>query len=398
MTVDSASSRTQFTTWPTHDPLGSPAGPPSQPAGARCSIAPRTPAWTRPPRSFVVGGLLALGACVTTYEDAPPMGKVEAAPAWATAVTIPFAAGGATSDRGVLGEFFQGVLLRMHEAAKENDVAGLEALLANYSRADVPTELRQHILSYQGIARGLRFREHARREAKLVTVPASPADSTPRALGVAALGAPLQFELVLPAPAEPVVLGGKDDADPVGLLVAVAVEDAFVEGGTRWSSINDFLWLPAALDLRGSTELRLPIAVDLPGANAVRRDVIVRVDLLPCHVQHAEGRSPVSRTTIAATTLTQWPVGYEAIVRAPLQELRAALQVFEPKSFARAFLAAQATSGAERETATELLIEQVRFGRADQAQVAMAALRSITSAGVTIGDRDGWLAWWQVRR
>jgi hypothetical protein len=39
----------------------------------------------------------------------------------------------------------------------------------------------------------------------------------------------------------------------------------------------------------------------------------------------------------------------------------------------------------------------VRFGRVDQAQVAMAALRAITDAGVAIGDRDGWLAWWQER-
>ena len=62
----------------------------------------------------------------------------------------------------------------------------------------------------------------------------------------------------------------------------------------------------------------------------------------------------------------------------PLPELRTVLRTFEPKLFARAYLAASATRGADRETAIELLLEQVRFGRPDQAQVAMAALRAIT--------------------
>ena len=46
----------------------------------------------------------------------------------------------------------------------------------------------------------------------------------------------------------------------------------------------------------------------------------------------------------------------------------------------------------------QLLIDQVRYGRSDQAQVAMAALRASTGAEIPVGDRDGWLAWWQQRR
>ena len=45
-----------------------------------------------------------------------------------------------------------------------------------------------------------------------------------------------------------------------------------------------------------------------------------------------------------------------------------------------------------------LLIEQIRFGRQDQALVAMAALQVIAGETLPIGDRQAWLAWWQARR
>jgi hypothetical protein len=54
--------------------------------------------------------------------------------------------------------------------------------------------------------------------------------------------------------------------------------------------------------------------------------------------------------------------------------------------------------------AMRLLIEQVRFGRPDQAQVAMAALREMSgqsSSSVSapaLGDREAWLVWWAQRR
>ncbi|MFY9341403.1 MAG: hypothetical protein WAT39_02860, partial [Planctomycetota bacterium] len=73
-------------------------------------------------------------------------------------------------------------------------------------------------------------------------------------------------------------------------------------------------------------------------------------------------------------------------------------RTFGPANYARAWLAAQATRGADTEAAAALLIEQVRLGRADEAQVAMAALRTITGIDFVVGDRDAWLAWWQSRR
>jgi hypothetical protein len=229
-------------------------------------------------------------------------------------------------------------------------------------------------------------------------VPPPEGELPPQEEGAQALGAPLHFELRVPAGAEPVTLGKKDGDDPIGFVVSVSIEDRFVEGGSRSLRKQDFLWLPEPFALRGDAVLRLPLAVDLPGEHAVKRDVLVRIDLMPGYVLHEAGRAPVPRTTIAATAVTQFPVGYEAVAKAPLAELRRALQAFEPKSFARAFLAAYATTGADRDTAAALLVEQVRFGRADQAQVAMAALQAITQANVVVGDRDGWLAWWQNRR
>ena len=71
---------------------------------------------------------------------------------------------------------------------------------------------------------------------------------------------------------------------------------------------------------------------------------------------------------------------------------------FDARNFACAYLAAVFVPSHERTAVIELLIEQVRFGRDDQAQVAMAALAAVTGAELAVGDRDAWLAWWQARR
>jgi hypothetical protein len=44
------------------------------------------------------------------------------------------------------------------------------------------------------------------------------------------------------------------------------------------------------------------------------------------------------------------------------------------------------------------LIELLRFGRPDQATVAMSALRLLTGENLSLADREAWLAWWQARR
>ncbi|MGB3965753.1 MAG: hypothetical protein WBO45_03415, partial [Planctomycetota bacterium] len=288
-----------------------------------------------PLRAFALGGLCLLGGCVTTYEDAPLFGKVEAPAVAASSLTIPFGDGNAGADQGLVAAFYGGVLGRMHEAAKDRDVAGLEAMLASYDRPDLPPGVQARITAYRAVARGLRFQQHVLAATKLALVPAATDGSTPWEVGAPALGAALQFTLELPAPPDPVVLGGEGDEDRAGFLVSFVVEDDFVEGGSRRSSNSVPVWLPAAVALRGDTVLTLPITIDLPSDQAVRRQVTVRVDLMPGHVQHEQGRSPVGRTTIAATVLRQWPVGYGALTKAPLAELQAALRTFGPANYAR---------------------------------------------------------------
>jgi len=346
-----------------------------------------------------VGALCALAGCVTTYEDAPLVQDDLARPEFAVPQTIPIEAASQDPNQLLVAQFYAVVLRQLHEAAEDGDLPQLEALLASHARDDLPPALRDRVRGYRDIARGLRFsREAAQRAAvALGEVPAGE-EAPPLEDGLPALGAVLRLELQLPAGAIPVTLGGRDDADPIGFLVAVTIDDSFVEGSTRSSSTNRFLWLPESFVLAGDAVLRLPVEIDLPGATAVRRDVHVRVDLMPGYVMVDGHRAPITQTAIAARTMTQWPVGYGTVAAAPLRELQAALQSFTPKTFPRAFLAAAATRGADRETAIDLLLEQVRFGRADQAQVAMAALRSMTGLSFLVGDRDAWLAWSRDRR
>jgi hypothetical protein len=288
------------------------------------------------------------------------------------------------------------VLLRMQEAQQERDLSQLETLLASYERPDLPPRIQEHLAGYRAVAIGLRFLDSAPRQSKLLLAPTAAGGERPSA--PPPLGEPLRLELQLAAGVEPARLGGRDAEDPVRFAVAVTVDDSFVDGGSRSASTTEFVWLPADFDLTGSSVLTLPIAVDLGGGDAVRRTVLVRVDLMPGYATVAERRVPIRRTRLAAASFTQWPKGYEALAKAPLAELKAALRRFEPSQFARAWLAALQIGSEERPQAIALLIEQVRFGGPEQAQVAMAALRSITGVEVPVGDRDGWLAWWQQRR
>lgn len=340
--------------------------------------------------------LLAAGACVTTYEDAPLFfgGSDVEPPPLAVPVAIPIPQGNGTPEDLARAEFYRSVLKRLQDAAKDGDVPQIESLLAAYQREDLPPAIAEHVTGYRAVAHGLRFQQYAAKVATLALLDESGKD----AAALPALGANVALELRIPAGAEAWSLSGRDDADPLRFVVALRIDDVFVDGGTRWCESQAFVPLPRAFELRGDAVLRVPIAVDLPGGEAVRRDVLVTVELMPGYLRHAGVRAPLRRTELARSAFTQWPVGYDAVAAAPLASLQAALRTFEPPSFRRAYLAAVSTQGADRETAIGLLVAQVRFGRSGQAQVAMAALREMTGADVAIGDRDGWLAWWQARR
>jgi len=380
-------------------------------------------AMARADRRCIGACLLAtLSGCVTTYEDASPLVLPKPQPvplALPFAIPLPQPAHG-TGDP-VLSELYAGILKRMREAAVDRDVAHLEFLLEGYDRRDLPEFWRDQMRGYRAIAKGLRFEQHAIAHARLSLVPAArdaavappnaappnaatpdaatPATALPNgATATPPCGEKLLFELVLPPGGTEFLLGGHGDAEPTGFSVAVTIEDAFVDGSSRSSRTEDFLWLPAALRLAGDQQLRLPVAIEADAGGSVQRTVHLRVDLMPGYVQVDGVRAPVQRTGIAACTLTQWPRGYETLQREPLKALELALRTFDGPRFPVVYLAAALTQGEDREKAMALLIEKVRFSRAEQAQVAMAALRAISGETHPVGDRDAWLAWWQTRR
>jgi len=367
--------------------------------------------WRAPWRVTVA---VLLAACVTTVEEAPLQALGAPAPADVVppSLTIPFGESVSGPQQRLVDEFYRSALRPLQEAATSldpatgrHDVDQLAMLLARFDRADIPPGVRERVAGYRRIERGLRFCEgHAARAARLellAPAPGSDGKAVPLEQGAVALGLPLQFELRLPAPADAVSLGGVDDDEPAGFLVHVTIDDAYVEGSVRSASSSAVIRLPAAFMLATGSELRLPVAVDEPVEDAVRRSVVVRVSLLPGYVRVGDEAVPVPQTLLAEAKVTQWPAGYGAVQKAPLAELKAALRVFEPRTFPRVWLAAVAAAGApaaEREAAVALLLEPVRFGRADQAQVAMAALSQLTGEQLLVGDRDAWLAWSQTRR
>lgn len=375
-------------------------------------MSPAAAAVRRPRRALArVAAACLLAACVTTVEEAPLFDAAPPPPPTVpAAVTIPFGDAGQGQQQRAVAEFHLSILRQLQEAAVdrdprtgEHDVDRLAALIAGCRRDDLPADVKARVDGYRLVELGLRFCErHAARTARIELLPPEPAAdgaAVPIEQGVAALGAPLRFELRLPAPAEAVGLGGADEADPTAFLVQASVRDAFVEGSERTGSTTTVVRLPEAFALANGRELRVPFVVDVPVGEAAQRDVQVRVSLLPGYVRIGGESAPVPQTLLATAVATQWPVGYGAVAKAPLAELQAALRNFEPRTFPRAWLAAAAVpAGADREAAIGLLLEQVRFGRADQAQVAMAALRRVTGEPLLVGDRDAWLAWSQSRR
>jgi len=334
-------------------------------------------------------------ACVTTYEDVPITTVAAESMPVPLAQTIPFPGAVVGEEQRLLFEFYGGVLERLEAAAQERDAAQLEGLLDGYERADLEPWLQNVLSGYRALAAGLRFQAHAARSATLTLAPTS---ETPDAVVDPPIGAPLCFTLRVPAATVPVHLGGVQDDDPIAFLVSVKIDDTFVDGSARSSRTRDTLWLPEAFTLSGSAVLELPVGVDVPAGESVRRVVHVRMELMPGYVRSDGARVPIQRTAVGAAVLTQWPAGYRATEKAPLTTLRNALAIGDAAHFPHVFLAAHFMAPADREAATRLLIEQLRFGRPDQGRVAMAALAVLTGESWPVGDRHAWLAWWQSRR
>jgi len=346
--------------------------------------------------------------CVVTYSPVDLVNQSSELPeSQPIAIAIPEAQG---SSSRLLLDFYSGILRRLQDAADDGDVALLDSLVASYDRPNIPASISQHIAGYRAIGRGIRFSQHVLRTAVLeLRVPeASESDElradtaivdghdSVAAPKVPALGEDLQLRLRLPAMTNAVMIGGRDSLNRIGFSVSVTVEDEYADGSLRSLHTDGAVWLSERFELVGDKELLLPIDVGAAVDDAVRRNVTVRVEMRG-HVEIDGVRAPVKSAGIAAESYVQWPVGFDVIAQQPMAALKLALASFQPKNFASVYLAAWKIPVAQQREACALLVDQVRFGRADQAQVAMAALQNVTGLSIAVGDRDAWLDWWQAR-
>ena len=359
-----------------------------------CSVASRrlARAWLAPlSLAFAAGCVTTTGA---TDEVDPNSELLDSAP-----LVIPLGEFGEGNENRLLLEFYSGILRRLHDAANDGDVGLLDSLIDAYDKPGTPEPVRQHLEGFRAMGRGILFRQHVASRARFALRPAA-ADVAAGAQVPAedrvtpALGEELQLELRIPAMVEPVLLGGHGDSDPFTFSVSVTVEDEYYDGRTRSSHTDGMVWLPQSFLLADGNELTLPVNIDAATDDAVRRHVSVRVDMRG-HVEMDEIRAPVNATTIGGGSFVQLPEGHEVIQKQPLAALKVALADFQPKNFGSAYLSALLLSPADRLAAAELLVDQIRYGRADQAQVAMAALKRVSGLSLAVGDRDMWLDWWQ---
>ncbi|MFM1873893.1 MAG: hypothetical protein RL398_3315 [Planctomycetota bacterium] len=340
-------------------------------------------------RGAALAAALLGAACVTTYEEAPLFETDLRRPDFAVTQTIPFGETPASPEEQLLLELYAGVFTRLEEAVAEGNADTIDSLLGAYDRGALPDWVVARFDGYRALADGIRFVRHATERSTLEVAAPAPALGEER---------PLEFLFTLPPAAEPAELGARDDDDPCGFLVALTVEDAFVDGTSRRYSSQDFLWPPTRHRLAGTAALTLPVRVDIPAAGAVARTVHLRVDLLPGYVTLGGERAAVKLTTLAAVSHTQWPAERADVLADPLAALAAGLREGGLAGARKVWLAAQSARGEAQTAAWALLVEQVRTARPDAAQLAMAALKASTGAGILVGDRDGWLAWWQSRQ
>ncbi len=335
-------------------------------------------------RSLLWAPLLA--GCVTTVVDQDEA-AAEAVSTYAVPVVMPIGGPAAGGDEAVLQAVYESLLVRLTEAYRHRDLPELRSLLAGYQRDTAPAWARERMDGFVALADGLAFELHCRERATLAQpVPVPP------------LGAEVTFALRLPPlPGATVVLGGERDAAPTSIGVWFWIADDHADGSVRQHESNATLRLPARTAI-GETGLEQPLALTLAGDTVVRRRVVAEAWLLPGYVTVADRRAPVRRSLLGRAEIDQYPAGHEAIRARPLLTLREAMRLGDPDHFAHVWLGAAFAPAEDREAVLQALIDWVRLGRPDQQRVAMAALKNVTGARPVVGDREGWLAWWQARR
>ncbi len=348
------------------------------------------------PRPRTSAGLFAFlaiaSSCVTAPEDDDA--KASAQPIVITEV------GGPDGSDPALAEFYRSILRQIGEAHRERDHERMRSLVDAYLVDVAPVWAAERLAGFRELSYGLQFEVHAAENAVLAQVVSPPETAPADHLSFDTIGAPLDFELRLTAPTDGAWrLGAKDDPDPVAFRVTVLIREHFLDGSARSVEDAEVVRLERRVEL-ATEPLVLPVRFDLGPSLCVRREVELFAELLPGYVQYEESRAPLRQTRLAKAQVTQWPKGHGTLRKAPLAALRRAMEIGDRDQFLRVRVAAEFASKDDLPTAERLLMDWVRLGSPEQARVAMAALHDFERAGPApkIGDRDGWLSWWESRR
>jgi hypothetical protein len=264
----------------------------------------------------------------------------------------------------------------------------VEALLATHDRDVAPDWAKAQMREFRRVVRGLRFELHAEANAQLAIFGNAPP-----------LGATVPMRLSLQsAGGRGITIPGADGrraATRVAVEVVVRDDDC-VGGGSR-REFGEILVVPRSVNFDAGDTLQLDFAMPALVPEGCHRRVTVTCDLLPGTVL-VDGRVLPSRSVrLGSRTFELFPAGIESVRENPYAHLRTALELADPQHFDNVFLAARLMKPDFREDAIAKLIEHLRVGRPVLTRVCTAALRELTSEQIAVGDRDGWLAWWQGR-
>ncbi|MBK8978145.1 MAG: hypothetical protein IPM29_19745 [Planctomycetes bacterium] len=337
----------------------------------------------------LAAGLCLLPGCVTyVVEDDPDLAVV---PLDVTPVTVPLRGGSGDPQARAVDDYYADVVAQMQRALVDRELDLLRALVASHDRPAAPAWARGQIARFQRLADGLQWETEAARDARL--------ELATKALP--ALGAELTLALRIPRGARTdIALIGADrsESKAARFLVSWSVVDTSAFDDQTRREFDDVVTLPETVDFAAAgAELRLPYTVPGLAPEGVRRVVEIRIDLLPGTLRLRGDDLPNARVALARQSFVIWPLGIDSVRDNPYAHLRAAVESGEPSHFANLYVAAWLMSPDYREDALRKLVEGLRVGTPELGRACTAGLRVLTGERIAVGDRDGWLRWWQGR-
>lgn len=323
----------------------------------------------------------AAAGCVTT-EYTPEAGSLPIS----GPVTIPLS-GGDYRPSDPVTQYFESVLLQMHDAVLERDPERLLELCATHERSRPPAPVLEKIQQFRRIASVLVFERTLERTATIELRGEAPA-----------IGELVPFELRVPAVSGPSIeLGGNTPSTRASFQVRIEVEDFDCFGGSVERGFSDLVVLGRSVDV-GAEPVVVPFDLAALEPQGILRKIRISAAMLPGHVRLDDEVLPVQRVDLAKREFELFPRGVELVHGAPLKTLRNALRSRNRRHLEHAFLAARAMPALDQPEAASLLVEQVRVGDAARMRASMAALREMTGLAIAVDDRDGWLRWWAERQ